>query len=132
MGTSTRYHLVERMPVTAGVLYRKVLSLNQAEVLFHCRNGTSQTQRVILMPRLADGFVGELKDRIDLYDIVSRYVQLKKSGSSWVGLSPFNKENSIFLVYIHRKAFLIALCWVKKRRYHIYPKDRKPRFLRSG
>ena len=31
------------------------------------------------MPRLADGFVGELKDRIDLFDIISRYVQLKKA-----------------------------------------------------
>ena len=52
------------------------------------------------MPRLADGFVGELKDRIDLYDIVSRYVQLKKSGSSWVGLSPFNKEKTPSF-YVH-------------------------------
>ena len=30
------------------------------------------------MPRLADGFVSELKDRIDLFDLTSRYVQLKK------------------------------------------------------
>ncbi|NBU86637.1 MAG: DNA primase, partial [Verrucomicrobia bacterium] len=52
------------------------------------------------MPRLADGFVGELKDRIDLFDIVSRYVQLKKSGSSWVGLSPFNKEKTPSF-YVH-------------------------------
>ena len=52
------------------------------------------------MPRLADGFVGELKDRVDLFDIVSRYVQLKKSGSSWVGLSPFNKEKTPSF-YVH-------------------------------
>jgi len=30
------------------------------------------------MPRLAEGFVNELKGRIDLYDVVSPYVQLKK------------------------------------------------------
>ena len=30
------------------------------------------------MPRLADGFVNELKSRIDLYDVVNPYVQLKK------------------------------------------------------
>ena len=30
------------------------------------------------MARLADGFVNELKGRIDLYDVVSPYVQLKK------------------------------------------------------
>jgi DNA primase len=52
------------------------------------------------MPRLADGFVSDLKDRIDLYDLVSRYVQLKKSGSSWVGLSPFNQEKTPSF-YVH-------------------------------
>ncbi|HAD20974.1 MAG TPA: DNA primase [Opitutae bacterium] len=52
------------------------------------------------MPRLADGFVSELKDRIDLYDLISRYVQLKKSGSSWVGLSPFNQEKTPSF-YVH-------------------------------
>ena len=52
------------------------------------------------MPRLADGFIGELKDRIDLYDLISRYVELKKSGSSWVGLSPFNKEKTPSF-YVH-------------------------------
>ena len=52
------------------------------------------------MPRLADGFVNELKGRIDLYDVVSPYVQLKKSGSSWVGLSPFSQEKSPSF-YVH-------------------------------
>ena len=52
------------------------------------------------MPRLADGFINELKDRIDLYDLGSRYVQLKKSGSSWVGLSPFSLEKSPSF-YVH-------------------------------
>ena len=31
------------------------------------------------MPRFADGFIGELKDRIDLFDLISRYVELKKA-----------------------------------------------------
>ena len=52
------------------------------------------------MPRLADGFVNELKMRIDLYDVVSPYVQLKKSGASWVGLSPFSQEKSPSF-YVH-------------------------------
>ena len=30
------------------------------------------------MSRLVDGFVNELKGRIDLYDLAQRYVQLKK------------------------------------------------------
>ncbi len=52
------------------------------------------------MPRLADGFVNELKGRIDLYDVVSPYVQLKKSGASWVGLSPFAQEKTPSF-YVH-------------------------------
>ena len=52
------------------------------------------------MPRLAEGFVGELKAQIDLYDVISPYVQLKKSGSSWVGLSPFSKEKTPSF-YVH-------------------------------
>jgi len=42
----------------------------------------------------AENFVEEVKDRIDLFDLVNPYVQLKKSGSKWVGLSPFNQEKT--------------------------------------
>lgn len=52
------------------------------------------------MPRLADGFINELKQRIDLFDLVSSYVQLKRSGSSWVGLSPFQEEKTPSF-YVH-------------------------------
>ena len=52
------------------------------------------------MPRLADGFINELKERIDLFDLVSSYVDLKKSGSSWVGLSPFQQEKTPSF-YVH-------------------------------
>jgi DNA primase len=52
------------------------------------------------MPRLADGFINELKERIDLFDLISSYVDLKKSGSSWVGLSPFQQEKTPSF-YVH-------------------------------
>ncbi len=52
------------------------------------------------MPRLADGFINELKERIDLFDLISSYVELKKSGSSWVGLSPFQQEKTPSF-YVH-------------------------------
>lgn len=42
----------------------------------------------------AENFVEEVKDRVDLFDLVNPYVQLKKSGSKWVGLSPFNQEKT--------------------------------------
>ena len=46
------------------------------------------------MPMFAENFVEEIKDRVDLYDLISPYVQLKKSGAKWVGLSPFNQEKT--------------------------------------
>ena len=46
------------------------------------------------MPMFAHDFVEELKSRVDLYDLISPYVQLKKSGSKWVGLSPFSQEKT--------------------------------------
>ena len=52
------------------------------------------------MARLVEGFVAELKNRIDIYEVVSPYVQLKKSGSSWVGLSPFSQEKTPSF-YVH-------------------------------
>ncbi|MBF0175030.1 MAG: DNA primase [Magnetococcales bacterium] len=46
------------------------------------------------MPRYPDSFIEEVRERIDLLRLVGRYVQLKKSGSSWLGLCPFHQEKS--------------------------------------
>lgn len=40
------------------------------------------------------GFLDELSARSDIVDIVSRYVQLKKSGTNYFGLCPFHNEKS--------------------------------------
>ncbi len=41
-----------------------------------------------------DRFLDELTARCDIVDIVSRYVSLKKSGSSYMGLCPFHNEKT--------------------------------------
>ncbi|MGY8693487.1 MAG: CHC2 zinc finger domain-containing protein, partial [Verrucomicrobiia bacterium] len=38
--------------------------------------------------------IRDLKDRIGIYDVVSREVSLKRSGSNYKGLSPFNNEKT--------------------------------------
>ncbi|MCB6367120.1 DNA primase [Intestinibacillus massiliensis] len=40
------------------------------------------------------GFLDELTARCDILDVVSRYVQLKKSGANYFGLCPFHNEKS--------------------------------------
>ena len=43
---------------------------------------------------LPESFLQELTARCDIYDIVSRYVKLKKSGSNYFGLCPFHNEKT--------------------------------------
>lgn len=38
--------------------------------------------------------IQRLKEHVDLYDVVSLHVQLKRSGRNWVGLSPFTGEKT--------------------------------------
>lgn len=38
--------------------------------------------------------IDEIKERINIYDIVSSYIKLKKSGSNYFGLCPFHNEKS--------------------------------------
>lgn len=41
-----------------------------------------------------EAFLEELSSRCDIYDVVSRYVTLKKSGANWFGLCPFHGEKT--------------------------------------
>lgn len=43
---------------------------------------------------LKDGEVNELKLNVDIYNIISNYVNLKKSGKNFIGLCPFHKEKT--------------------------------------
>src|SRR6266853_2622287 len=44
--------------------------------------------------RFSPQFLDELRARLPVSDVVGRRVKLKKSGSEWRGLSPFNKERT--------------------------------------
>ncbi len=46
------------------------------------------------MPAIKPTSIRELKDRINIYDVVSREVALKKAGSEFKGLSPFTSEKT--------------------------------------
>jgi DNA primase len=41
-----------------------------------------------------DSTLDEIRDRIDIVDLISEYVSLKKSGQNWKGLCPFHAEKT--------------------------------------
>ncbi|MBX6353845.1 MAG: DNA primase [Thermoflavifilum sp.] len=46
------------------------------------------------MRQMPDAFVAEVRARVDIVDVVSEYVQLRRSGRSFVGLCPFHSERT--------------------------------------
>ncbi len=46
------------------------------------------------MPAIKPSSIRDLKDRISIYDVVSREVTLKRAGSNYKGLSPFTNEKT--------------------------------------
>ena len=46
------------------------------------------------MSSFSNDFKDEVKDRIDIVDVVSDYVELKKSGKNYKGLCPFHQEKT--------------------------------------
>src|SRR5512145_1463502 len=43
---------------------------------------------------ITDSFKQDLLNRVDIVDVVQRYVQLRKAGASYVGLCPFHNEKT--------------------------------------
>jgi DNA primase len=50
--------------------------------------------------RIAQKSVETIKHQVNLVDIVSPYVELKRAGRSWKGLSPFTQEKTPSF-YVH-------------------------------
>ncbi len=55
------------------------------------------------MPHIPDHIVREVAEKNDIYEIVSQYVTLKRSGSSYIGLCPFHNEKTPSFVVTPQK-----------------------------
>lgn len=65
------------------------------------------------MGRIPDASIREIRSRVDIVDLVSRYVQLKKAGRNHTGLCPFHDEKTAsFNVSPERQTFHCFGCQV--------------------
>lgn len=63
------------------------------------------------LARMDESFVEAVRQRSDIVDIVSEYVQLRRSGRSYVGLCPFHNERSpSFSVSVDRQMYYCFGC----------------------
>lgn len=46
------------------------------------------------MSKVPEWFLQELRQKVDIVDVVSDYVQLRRSGRSYSGLCPFHNERT--------------------------------------
>ena len=58
------------------------------------RNKAAFEKSISPMPLIKKSCIEEIKAKVNIYDLVSGYVSLKKSGSSYKGLSPFSHEKT--------------------------------------
>lgn len=54
---------------------------------------------------IPDRIVEEVRARADIVDVIGQFVQLKRAGSEWKGLSPFKQERTPSFCVIPAKAF---------------------------
>lgn len=60
---------------------------------------------------MADSQVQDVKDRIDIVELVQQYLPLKRSGTNYKGLCPFHNERSpSFMVHPERQSFKCFGC----------------------
>ena len=65
------------------------------------------------MPRIPEGFIDAVIEKVDIVDVISEYVSLKKRGNKHVGLCPFhNEKTASFTVDADKQLFYCFGCHV--------------------
>ncbi|MCK4720419.1 DNA primase, partial [bacterium] len=57
------------------------------------------------MASIPDNFIDELIQRVDLNDLLGRYITLKKTGSRFMGVCPFHGDTNPSLSVDNEKKF---------------------------
>ena len=75
------------------------------------------------MVRYSEELIDEIRSRNDIVDVVSQYVNLKRSGRNFMGLCPFHKEKSpSFCVSADKQIFHCFGCGVGGNVIHFISK----------
>ena len=65
--------------------------------------------------RIPEQFIDEVRNSVDIVDVISQYVSLEKKGKDYLGLCPFHQEKTPSLVKV--SSFLSALDAAKAEMY---------------
>ena len=62
------------------------------------------------MPRYSKEFIGEIKTRLRVSDVVGKFVKLTQRGNEFVGLSPFKNEKTPHsLSTMKKNSFIVSV-----------------------
>ena len=62
------------------------------------------------MPRYSKEFIGEIKTRLRVSDVVGKFVKLTQRGNEFVGLSPFKNEKTLHsLSTMKKNSFIVSV-----------------------
>ena len=62
---------------------------------------------------IEESVIREVKERLDIVEVIGDFVSLKRSGSSYKALSPFTNEKTPHFLYLLQNKFLNVLVLVK-------------------
>ena len=62
------------------------------------------------MPRYSKEFIGEIKSRLRVSDVVGKFVKLTQRGNEFVGLSPFKMKKHLHsLSTMKKNSFIVSV-----------------------
>lgn len=62
----------------------------------------------MIILRIDQSTINEIKDKTDILDLVSEYVKLEKRGRNYIGLCPFHDEKHPHLQFLKINKFVTA------------------------
>ncbi|MBK8051536.1 MAG: hypothetical protein IPK16_33285 [Anaerolineales bacterium] len=70
--------------------------------------------------QISGSVTDEVKQRVDIVEVISRYTQLKRAGTVYKGLCPFHNERTpSFVVFCQHRNLALLRCVRNRRRCNL-------------